>query len=265
MMDVATTLRNPFDAWLRALGRPAVLAHRGASRAAPENSLAALRLSRELGADGVEFDVQRCGSGELVVFHDRTLARCTGRMGWVSETSLERLRTLSLDRLSRSLGGQVQGERIPTLEEWLEAAPKGLFLNLEVKLDRVADTRLAGDSVQALVKAGRADQAIVSSFHPVALRGAAMETGEVARGMLIDFSRRWRLMGALHLPARPSALHPHHRLVTPRRVARWHSVGLRVIPWTVDDPEQALRCLDAGVDAIITNRPDVIRPLAERY
>src|SRR4051812_25995546 len=81
------------------LGRPAVIAHRGASRAAPENSLAALRLAAGLGADGVEFDVQRCASGELVVFHDRTLARCTGAIGSVGETTLPALRRLTLDRI----------------------------------------------------------------------------------------------------------------------------------------------------------------------
>ena len=90
--------------FLDGLRRPAVIAHRGASAAAAENSLGALRRAVELGADGVEFDVQRCGSGELVVFHDRTLGRCAGVPGSIGETPLARLRTLTLDRISATRG-----------------------------------------------------------------------------------------------------------------------------------------------------------------
>lgn len=110
---------------LRALGRPAVFAHRGASRRAPENSIEALRFAAGLGADGVEFDVQACGSGELVVFHDRTLARCTGTPGTLTETPLADLRRLTLDRIARFRGLPETGARIPTLAEWLTAMPPG--------------------------------------------------------------------------------------------------------------------------------------------
>lgn len=249
---------TPLDRRLAELRRPLVFAHRGASKAAPENSLGALRLAAELGADGVEFDVQRCRSGELVVFHDRSLGRCTGALGLVEETPLAVLRDLTLDRL----GGR-PGERVPTLAEWLEAAPRSLLLNLEVKSDGPEGPRLAADCARALVQSGRAGDAVLSCFHPEGLRISRRVEPAVARAALVE-PERWRLVLTLALAARPAALHPHHSLVTRPRVERWHRLGLRVLTWTVDAPDEVRRCLDCGVDGIITNVPDVVRPLVDR-
>lgn len=243
------------------LGRPAVLAHRGASRAAPENSLSALRRAAELGADGVEFDVQACGSGELVVFHDRTLGRCCGVPGEVAATPLTELRRLTLDRLPSG----ARGERIPTLEEWLQAVPPGLFVNLEVKAESLGEASEAGRCVAALERAGLAERSIVSSFHPAALWNARRTAPEVALGALVEPGAGWRAWLLAGLAARPQAVHPHHSLVTERRVARWHRLGLAVAVWTVDDPDKARRCLEAGVEALITNVPDRIRSVVEQY
>lgn len=252
---------NVLEAWVARLGRPLVVAHRGASRAAPENSLSALRRAADEGADGVEFDVQRCGSGELVVFHDRTLARCTGVVGTVAETPLEALRALTLDRLDRFDAG----EGIPTLAEWLAEAPAGLLLNLEVKVDTLADADVATACVLALQATRRGASCLVSSFHPAALGFAAAADPHIARGALVDGASGWAARLALGLLTRPAAVHPEHVLVTPQRVSAWKRLGLKVATWTVDDPDEARRCLEAGVDAVITNRPDLVRPVAERF
>lgn len=251
--------------WLQTLGRPAVIAHRGASRRAPENSLAALRLAPELGADGVEFDVQATGDGTLVVFHDRTLARCTGLPGALGELPGARLRALTLDRIDRAVSGRARGERIPTLAEWLAAAPAGLFLNLEAKVDVLRDAGTGAAAARALADAGRGAVAVLSSFHPAALASAARGASGVERGALVDAAPGWRTRLAVGLAAGAAAIHPNHLLVTPARVAAWHRLGWKVLTWTVDAPDDALRCLDAGVDGLITNCPDVIRPLTERY
>jgi glycerophosphoryl diester phosphodiesterase len=244
---------------VRALGRPAVIAHRGASRRAPENSLAALRLASELGADGVEFDVQACAGGELVVFHDRSLARCTGTVGRLDEWTLPALRGLTLDAIDT----EGRGERVPTLNEWLDAAPAGLFLNLEVKVDTLAEAPIARACVEALARAGRADSSIVSSFHPAALAFSAAARRTQARGALVDDGPGWQARLGLGLVTVPEAVHPQHTLVTAERMAVWKRLGLDVAVWTVDDPDEAARCYDLGVDAVITNVPDVIRPVAE--
>ena len=251
---------SALSGWLSRLGRPAVIAHRGASAARPENSLGALQKAVELGADGVEFDVQRCATGELVVFHDRTLARCTGALGELAGTSFDDLRSLSLDRIDR----ERRGEKIPSLAEWLAAAPRGLFLNLEVKADELADTGFAVDCANALAQAGRSDTSVLSSFHPGALLHAA-KVGSICRGALVESGEGWRTRLALGMLSRPDAVHPEHVLVTAGRVAAWKRLGLAVATWTVDDPAEIRRCLDCGVDAVISNRPDVARRVVEEF
>lgn len=273
---------SALDQWLTGLRRPAVVAHRGASRDAPENSLAALRLASEQGADGVEFDVQACGTGELVVFHDHTLARCTGTLGEIAHTPFDELRKLRLRRLHGLHGAnrQVRAngvvalagsgrfdslEHIPSLDEWLDAAPRSLFLNLEVKAATVAAAAHAQACARALERHHRLDSAVISAFHPAALLQAKRAVPQLPRALLLNGNTRWRLIACAGAVALPQAVHPEHRLVTPERVRLWHAMGLKVLAWTVDDPNEAHRCFEAGVDGLITNAPAIVRPIAERY
>ena len=85
------------------------------------------------------------------------------------------------------------------------------------------------------------------------------------RLLLIEDSPAWSPLLALGALARPNAVHPQHSLVTPRHVDIWHRLGLTVAAWTVDETDDAKRCLDAGVDVLISNRPDRLRPVVERY
>src|SRR5471032_901126 len=105
--------------WTKA-GRPLVWAHRGASRQAPENTLAAFTRAAALGADGIELDVQLCSTGEVVVLHDETLARTTGQVGLLRETPWSLLRTLDA---GARFGPSFRGERIPLLAEVLAETP----------------------------------------------------------------------------------------------------------------------------------------------
>ena len=252
---------NLLSRWRSQLGRPVVIAHRGASRAAPENSLAALRLARELGADAAEFDVQRCASGELVVFHDQTLGRCTGHVGRICDTPWSELSKLSLDRIDPAR----RGERIPLLDEWLAEAHAELGLNLEAKGEELSETGAASDAARALARAGRLESSILSAFHPASLAQAARAEPNLARGVLVHDPAGWQVRLGLGLLTRPQAIHPQHTLVTPARVAAWKRLGLAVATWTVDDGDEARRCLEAGVDALITNVPEVMRRLAETF
>src|SRR5512147_2630414 len=108
-------------------GRPLILAHRGASAEAPENTLAAFRLAMAQGADGVELDVHRCASGEVVVIHDEDARRTAGAPLRVAEAPLQALRALDAGGWK---GEQFRGERIPLLAEVLEALP-GALVNVE--------------------------------------------------------------------------------------------------------------------------------------
>src|SRR5438128_870883 len=129
---------GPQPDWLRG-PRPLVWAHRGASAAAPENTMAAFALAGRLGADGVELDAQRCRSGEVVVFHDATLGRIAGRAGRVTESSWAELK--ALDAGGR-FAARFAGERIPLLAEVLAQTPPSLLVNVELKCDGADDRGL---------------------------------------------------------------------------------------------------------------------------
>jgi glycerophosphoryl diester phosphodiesterase len=204
-----------------------------------------MRRAYDLGADGVELDVQRCGSGEIVVFHDFDL-RAFGRAGLVSTTTMSELRRLDL-------GG---GCRIPTLDELLAEAPPALLLNIELKAQRLRTGHLERDVVECVRRHGVQARVLVSSFNPVALLRVKRLAPEVRVGFLFHGgqSRAWRRGWATAL--RPDAFHPEKRLVDAAFMEWARAKGARVHPFTVDAVEEMERLLGLGVHGLITNRPD---------
>jgi glycerophosphoryl diester phosphodiesterase len=241
----------------RAEGRPLVLGHRGASADAPENTLAAFRLALEQGADGVELDVWRCATGEVVVFHDEDAARLTGVALSVPDAPFAALRALDVGALR---GDASRGQRIPRLEEVLEALP-GAIVNVELKSRvRRPDLGVASAVAGILRRAGAGNRVLVSSFDyrlVVAFRVAAPE---LPVGLLVEAERPRRVLTWLATRlVRPAAIHPERQLVTPARARAWVERGLAVNVWTVDDPDEARRLAALGAAAIITNAPGRIR------
>lgn len=232
--------------------RPLVLAHRGASARETENTLAAFRRAIALGADGVELDVQRCATGEVVVFHDDTLERLAGRPERVGQLSLGALREVRL-----SGGGE-----IPTLAEALEACGDGM-VNIEIKYDGVLPggcRALVAGVAEAVARAGAAERVLVSSFGPAAVWRWRALRPDVPCGLLFErprpFRRPWPLRVNWLLPLlRPAAVHPEARLCTPAAVAGWRRRGYLVNVWTVDQPERIAALATMGVSGIITNQP----------
>ncbi len=239
----------------RADGRPLVLGHRGASADAPENTIAAFRLAMEQGADGVELDVWRCASGEVVVVHDEDAARVAGVPLAVPDAPLAALRTLDVGAWK---GERFRGARIPLLEEALEALP-GAVVNVELK-SRGRDVRLAEAAARVVLRAGAPARVVVSSFDWRLLGAFRVAAPAVPAGLLFDGERPWRLRTwlALRLLA-PSAVHPDRALATDGRVRGWAARGLAVNVWTVDDPAEAGRLAALGAAALITNVPGRVR------
>lgn len=231
-----------------------MIAHRGASAEAVENTLAAFRMAREQGADGVELDVMRCSTGEVVVFHDDDLARLGGRGGLVRATPLDELRAIDL-------GG---GEKIPLLDEVLEELGP-LLVNVELKSSStVRDDGLAGAVAGLLRRHAARARALVSSFDPLLLGRFRLRAPDIATGLLFAHDQELPLRRAWAAPLlHPTALHPEARLVDARSVAAWHARGYALNVWTVDDPAE-LRLLAAlGVDGVITNRPKFARSVLQ--
>ncbi|HSN10817.1 MAG TPA: glycerophosphodiester phosphodiesterase [Propionibacteriaceae bacterium] len=233
-----------------------VWAHRGASAKAPENTLAAFRLAHELGADGVELDVQLTSDGQVVVIHDETLDRTTTGKGQVALRTLAELRDLDA-----SYGLQdYAGERIPVLEEVLELlGPTGMTVNIELKNSVEAYPGLEDAVVSLVESAGVADRVIYSTFNHISATTLARSFQPSRVGLLFSdiLAEPWSYAERRDV----SALHPHWRYVelVPETVERCHALGLAVNVWTVDSPAIARRLADLGVDALISNRPDEVR------
>ncbi len=221
-------------------------AHRGASAEALENTLAAFRVARARGADGVELDAWRCRSGEVVVFHDDDLVRLAGRPERVVDLSLGSLRQVVLHG----------GERIPTLAEVM-AATAPLTVNVELKTSRALSGLGVARAVAAeLRRRGETGRAVVSSFNPFALAAFRAACPEVPVGLLVHAKQRRPLReGWAARPLRCAAIHPEAVMVSPARVAAWRIAGVRIHTWTVDEEDEIHRLAGLGVDAIITNDP----------
>ena len=234
--------------------QPLIIAHRGASRQAPENTMAAFRLAAELGADGIELDAQLARDGEVVVIHNATLDETTDGRGRVQDVNLSELQKLDAGSW---YGAPYAGERIPSLAQVLHELGPRLLLNVELKTEAVFSNRLEAEVVRLVEDANMVERVVVSSFNPMALWRVRRLNRHVATGLLyapdqpIHLRQRW-----LQPLARPQALHPRWDMVERDFVSAAHGQGLKVNVWTVNDEEAMLRLTGWGVDAIITDRPD---------
>ncbi len=239
------------------LDRPLNFAHRGASYEAPENTLAAFLLAAELGADGIELDVQLSKDGEVVVIHDLVLETTTDGQGPVRARSLAELRALDA---GGSFDPDFTGQRIPTLQEVIEAVGHHLLLNIELKAPGSRDNGLAAAVVRIIEEHKLLERIVVSSFDPLSLRRVKQLNPRILLGMLYcaDMPVFLRRPWFRHL-LRPQALHPHYSMVDEPYVAWAKRQGYRIHTWTVDDPGVMWRLMRLGVDLIITNRPELLR------
>lgn len=238
-----------------------VIAHRGASAAAPPNTLAAFEKAAELGADGVEFDVHLSADGVPVVIHDSTVDATTDGSGRVADLSLDALKQLDA---GSHFSPAFAGERIPTLEEILEAVGQRLLLNVELKSTSLRENGLERAVTAQVERHGLSDGVLFSSFNPFALRRAKRIAPHIRAGLLYAPNLPLPLRRAWLAPLFPhEARHPEHTMVDARFMAWARRRGYQVNTWTVDEPAEMQRLINLGVNAIITNVPDVLRQVVE--
>lgn len=232
-----------------------LLAHRGASADAPENTLEAFREAVVQGADGVELDAMVCGSGEVVVCHDEELTRLAAIDWKVSRTPYRKLRRLDV---GTPLG--FPRAHIPLLEAVLEALPAPMQINIELKCDEMDDRGLSLKVVELVRRLKLEDRVLISSFNPLHVLRVAIAAPELRRGYLIDPDKRFWVHGMVVAPVVSShSVHPSFEAITPARVDAWRAANLELAAWTVDDPEEARRLERLGVRYCITNRPGALR------
>ena len=245
--------------------RPLVLGHRGASSAHPENTLRAFREALREGADGIELDVMRCATGELVVVHDDDLGRVIGEKAG----SGPQIRTSSFSELRAHDVGL--GERVPLLSEVFEELGPDALINIELKSPDVKTAEehakllrndgLAEAVADLLQRAPRpAGTTLVSSFDPMQLlRFRKRAPAGPPLGFLFHREEARPLREAWIEPLLPvAAMHPDAGLVDAVSMRHWRSRGHAVHVWTVDDPREVALMVTLGVDAIITNRPGAV-------
>ncbi|MFW9794977.1 MAG: glycerophosphodiester phosphodiesterase [Candidatus Thorarchaeota archaeon] len=222
------------------MNRKIVIAHKGASAYAPENTLRSFEKAWELGADMIELDLRETADGHLVCIHDPTVDRTTDGVGNVSSLSLKELQMLDAG----------SGEQIPLLEDVLKFARGKIQVNIDLKI-LGAESRI----IEMVSQLNMNNDVFVSSFLHLTLlqikeidesfRVAVLVNTEIDE--LATYSKE---LGAF-------AINPSKELTTYALVQDAHERELKVFPWTVNDEELMMNLLDVGVDGLITDFPDV--------
>ena len=231
-----------------------VIAHRGFSSAAPENTLAAFQKAIEIGSDMIELDVQLSKDGNLVVLHDDTLERTTNGQGRVVDYTLQELKKLDAGSW---FGEQFSGERIPTLKEVLELARGRVLVNIEIKHPdhgQYPITDLAGQALKEVKNAGVIDRVIFSSFNPAALEWIKKNEPRVWVALL--YHRTWNSIVEVTGGKEYSILNLRNSYLTKTRINKIHQEGLKVNVYTVNSEEELEQFVRWSVDGIITNHAD---------
>ncbi|HOZ48423.1 MAG TPA: glycerophosphodiester phosphodiesterase family protein [Candidatus Hydrogenedentes bacterium] len=271
-----------------------VIAHRGASAYAPENTLAAFELAIEQGADWFELDCYLSKDGKLVISHDRDVERTTDGTGYVQDLTLAELKALDAGSW---FSPEFAGERMPTLGEALDLAKGRIGVYIEIK-NSDDDKKLLNDIIQLadsgdrrfsraqrremtrLIEASGSHnleltreviaqvrerdmkhQVVIQSFTPIACAVALEEAPELRTEFLggedKDDPGRWPLYLRWGHLIDAAGFNTSHESMSPERLAEFHAEGRSVAVWTVDDPADMRRFAAWGVDSIITNKPDV--------
>ena len=240
-----------------------IIAHRGASHDAPENTLAAFRLGWEQGADGVELDIWLGGDGRIVVIHDESLKRTTGVDRKLGELSSAELRTLDAGAWKDP---KWKGEPIPTLDAALAAIPKGKRLVIEIKCGPEIIPELA---LVIAASKRQPSELVIISFKFESVVGSKKQFPQVPVYFLSSFKQD-KATGAMTptidelilkaKEARADGLNlKFDGPLDAAAIRKIHAAGLKCLVWTVNDADIARRLAADGVDAITTDRPAGLR------
>jgi glycerophosphoryl diester phosphodiesterase len=273
----------------------AVIAHRGASAYAPENTLAAFELAVDMKADWYELDCLLAKDDTVIVSHDNDVDRCTDGKGLITEKTLAELKALDAGTW---YDPKFAGERLPTLAESLAMAKDriGVYveiksvaddgpvmeqlrvaaeghdvLNPQAKAGLVEVARTSGNRNVALARAAIADiraagmekQVVIQSFSPIVCLVAVTEAPEIRTEYLGSYKEEkpeaWNDFITWGTRINVAGFNVSQPSLTEERLKEFHDLGKTVAVWTVDDPESMKQLIGWGVDAIITNKPDVLR------
>ena len=239
-----------------------IVAHRGASFDAPENTLPAVLLGWEQGADAVEIDIHQTADGTVVAIHDRDTKRVTGQQGLVAELNLDRLRSLDAGEWK---GSEWKGTRIPTLAAVLKTVPPGKSLVVEIKCPMSVLPELE----LVLERSGKREQVMLIAFDYDTITEAKRRMPDIPAYWLYGFSDREAERYGVRTPddlidrVQATGLQGldvrHDEAWVPQLARALRAIGKKLYVYTVNSVESAQRLLDLGVAGITTDRPGFLR------
>lgn len=235
---------------------PFIIAHRGASAAAPENTLAAFKKAYEQGATWLEFDVQLAACDELIIIHDHKLKRTTNGKGKVADFSYSQL--LELDAGSW-FSGEFSNEKIPCLIDTIAFLGKHqMSANLELKPMAGQEQQLVKAVIDLIEQSWPETSAppIVSSFNWGCLSMAREHSNDIQLGLLVEKWRDDALEKAAQLQC--CSIHVANNCITEELVGKIKDAGFLVLSYTVNDTNRAQQLKKWGIDAVFTDYPDII-------
>ena len=231
-----------------------IMAHRGASKAAPENSLAAVRVAMEAGSNWVEIDVQETADGEVVVIHDSDFMKLARNKTKVWDARLSDLQSIDI---GGSFGPSFQNERVPTLSDVLQLCQGKTGVLIELKYYG-HDQQLEQRVVDIVEKHGMSNEIMVMSLKPDGVRKMKRLRPTWKCGVLLSVS-----VGNIQ-KIQADFLAVNARFATRSLINKLHQAGKEIYVWTVDDPVSMSLLMNRGVDGLITNRPEVAKDVLKQ-
>lgn len=232
--------------------QPLIIAHRGSSFIAPENTVSAAKLAWEQNADAVECDIYLTKDRKVMVMHDGDTKRTTGQSHKFAETNSDVLRTLDAGAWKDA---KYKGEKIPFLEELISTVPQGKKLVIEIKCGQEVFPFLK----KVVKSSGKKKQLVFIAFD--------WETIVKAKKVFPKNACYWLSSSAASVEQKLpeirknklDGINLNNKIVNQELMAKAKAAGVDVLSWTIDDPAEAKRLVQLGVSAITTNRPDLIR------
>lgn len=228
------------------MNTPLVIGHRGAMGHETENTLASVQKALDLEVDMIEIDVFKIRSGEIVVFHDKTVERLTEGTGKIEDYNYEQLQELTL----------TGGHKIPTLQEVINLMDKKAHLNIELKGANTADRVNFIINYYVREKGWPLDKFLISSFKWEELRRMRTLNPQIGIAVLTDKDPLQAMDIAAELGA--LAINPYYKTLSLENVDKMQEAGFKVYPYTINEPADIKSMKQMGVDGIITNYPERI-------
>ncbi len=247
-----------------------VISHRGANKVAPQNTIPAFLKSIEIGVDGFETDIHLTADGIPVLCHNYTIDETSDGQGKINDMSLERLNTYDFGSYFHE---KFKGTKIPTLEDFLSLCETAdiEIMNIEIKPPLDGNMEIVSKTIEASKAHGLFDKLLISSFDVNVIKECKNVDPKCKTGflyspdkphfftkMLFNYVEYAKEIGADYL-------HPHSMTVTKKFVEKLHKNGIGVNVWTVNNPDTVNKLLAMGVDGLITDVPQIVNALIERF